>query len=62
MAVIYSILHDFSSAQDDDLPMVKAAIEGDAKRIRELIQQGHSVLQGGKDKWMPIHFAAWSVS
>ena len=46
----------------DRYPLHRAAHEGDAKAIKDLLKEGHSACEKDKNHWAPIHYAAWSVS
>ena len=43
----------------EEFPLHKAAYEGNAKDVKELIQKGYSVTKKDKDSWAAIHYAAW---
>ena len=43
----------------EEFPLHKAAYEGNAKEVKELVQKSYSVTKKDKDSWAPIHYAAW---
>jgi hypothetical protein len=43
----------------DEFPLHRAAVEGDAQLIRQLIAEGYSPADPDSDSWTPLHYAAW---
>ena len=48
-----------ASSWADDYPLHRAAVEGSAQLLRELIAEGHNPAAPDSDSWTPLHYAAW---
>eukprot|EP00040_Diaphanoeca_grandis_P009269 m.48227 g.48227 ORF g.48227 m.48227 type:complete len:1069 (+) comp20693_c0_seq1:312-3518(+) len=44
---------------DEEFPMHKAALIGDASRVRELMKAGGKPAAQDVDSWTPLHYACW---
>mmetsp|Transcript_18112 Transcript_18112/g.53655 ORF Transcript_18112/g.53655 Transcript_18112/m.53655 type:complete len:984 (+) Transcript_18112:203-3154(+) len=48
-----------AAAWSEKYPVHKAAMEGDARRVRELILASYPPAEHDSDSWTPLHYAAW---